>query len=112
MKFHLLTYNIATIPLFQIIGTCRGSVLLKEGKPVSESDVVNFKITDSFGNDLVPINSGYYRSSPYYFYNCNTIPCTEETDIMDSGFYANFKLISAGDYEIEVKAATRYNFTV
>ena len=85
--------------------------LTKEGKPVSESDVVNFKITDSFGNELVPVTSGFYRSSPYYFYNCNTIPCTEEADIIDSGFYANFNLISAGDYEIVVKAADGHNFT-
>ena len=85
--------------------------LTKEGKPVSESDVVNFKITDSFGNELVPVTSGFYRSSPYYFYNCNTIPCTEEADIIDSGFSANFNLIPAGDYEIVVEAADGHNFT-
>jgi hypothetical protein len=79
--------------------------ITKNGEAIEESDIVKFDIKDSLGNELEPFNWGFYRSTPYYFYNCQEMPCTVQTGIIDSGFYVNFDFVSAGDYKIVVEAA-------
>ena len=38
-------------------------------------------------------------------------PCTEQADNIDSGYWANFSNLSAGDYQIEVEAANGQKIT-
>jgi hypothetical protein len=75
----------------------------KNSEPVQETDVVSFQITDSTGNVVTPTDSGFYRSTPYYFYNCITSPYTKQSDVIDRGFYANFNYLAAGAYRITVE---------
>ena len=83
----------------------------KNSEPVQETDVVSFQIKDSTGNVVTPTDSGFYRSPPYYFYNCSTSPCTEQSDVIDSGFYANFNNLAAGAYRITVETTDGQTIT-
>jgi hypothetical protein len=82
-----------------------------DGEPIQSTEVVGFEITDSTGNTVIPTDSQFYRSAPYYYYNCTTNPCTEQADNVDSGYWANFSNLLSGDYRIEVEAADGQKFT-
>jgi len=77
--------------------------ITKDGEPIQSTEVVGFKVKNSTGSTISPTSSEFYRSSPYYFYSCITLPCTEQSDIIDSGYWANFDDLTAGNYQIEVE---------
>ena len=82
-----------------------------DGEPIQSTEAVGFEIRDSTGSVVSPTNPQFYRSSPYYFYNCIANPCTEQANNIYSGYSANFSDLSAGDYQIEVEAADGQKIT-
>jgi hypothetical protein len=82
----------------------------KDGEPAQSTDVLGFTITGSAGNPVTPVSPSFYRSQPYYFYNCATTPCTTTANIIDSGFTARIDNLLADEYQIEVDAADGQKF--
>lgn len=82
-----------------------------DGEPIQSTEVVGFEIRDSTGSVVSHTNQQFYRSSPYYFYNCIANPCTEQANNIDSGYSANISDLSAGDYRIEVETADGQKIT-
>jgi hypothetical protein len=80
------------------------------GAAVQATDVVGFTIKDSGGNLVPPVSPVFFRSTPYYFYNCSTNPCTTTGPFTDSGFSASFSNLPADHYYIEVQAADGQKF--
>jgi len=82
----------------------------KDGQPAQSTDVLGFTITGSAGNPVTPVSPSFYRSQPYYFYNCATTPCITTENIIDSGFTARIDNLLADEYQIEVDAADGQKF--
>ena len=83
----------------------------KDGAPADPTDVNGFQITDSSGNEVIPNFPVFYVSTPYYYYNCSTTPCTQSDNNIDSGYSGIFDGLSADIYQVEVEAADGQKIT-
>jgi hypothetical protein len=79
--------------------------ITKSGMPTIADDVLGLTIRDSGGNLVTPDSFTFYRSLPYYYYNCSTGSCTTTTNIVDSGLQPRFSNLSANHYYIDVEVA-------
>ena len=83
----------------------------KDSAPADPTDVKGFQITDSSGNVVIPNFPVFYVSSPYYYYNCSTAPCTQSDNNIDSGYSGIFDDLSADIYQVEVESTDGQKIT-
>jgi uncharacterized surface protein with fasciclin (FAS1) repeats len=82
--------------------------VMKDGELAEEGDFTNFKLFDSNGEEVTPIDTPYLWISPfpYLIYDCTVEPCTLSDPYEESGFTGKFNDdLAAGDYDLTVDTA-------
>jgi hypothetical protein len=71
------------------------------GSAISQTEVTEVEMVNSWGTRLVPDQDGFWFDSQYW-YNCTTGNCAQSGPLEDSGYWYRFDSLSADTYTFNV----------